>query len=80
MYKPATPVSDNQFEQNRNNRAAVRDVLIGFINNISISDVNSIRAQASMLTTVTGQTDEITRTSAVMNIIFSKFLFIHISF
>ena len=53
------------YEANRNQRADTRDALITYINNISISDVNSVRTQSSMLATVTSQTDEISRKSAV---------------
>ena len=53
------------YEANRNQRADTRDALITYINNISVSDVNSVRTQSSMLATVTSQTDEISRKSAV---------------
>ena len=52
------------FENRRNQRSNTRDALISFVNNISISDMNSIRSQASMLAMLTSQTDEVTRKSA----------------
>ena len=35
--------------------------MIKYINNISISDMDSVRTQSGMLTMITSQTDEITR-------------------
>ena len=57
------------YEQNRNKRADLRDAITNYINNISISDLDSVRTQASMLAAVTSQTDELTRKSGdtVMN-------------
>ena len=46
---------------NRNQRAYFRKILVEFINNISIFDMDSIRTQAGMLAMITSQTDEITR-------------------
>jgi hypothetical protein len=46
---------------NRNKRAKLRGILIKYINNISISDMDSVRTQAGMLVLATSQTDEITR-------------------
>lgn len=42
----------------------MRDFLADFINNMSISDISSIKSQASMLKEITGQIDEITRNLA----------------
>jgi hypothetical protein len=39
----------------------MRFILIKYINNISISDMDSVRTQSGMLTMITSQTDEITR-------------------
>jgi hypothetical protein len=62
----STPNLDEEaYSINRNKRASVRDFLISFVNNISISDLNSIRTQASLLFSLTMQPDEITRKSAV---------------
>ena len=47
-----------------NDRANTRDSLIGHASNISISDLDSIRHQASMLAVLTAQRDEMTRNSA----------------
>ena len=58
--------SDSLYQINRNLRSKVRDALIIFINNISISDMDSLRTQAGMLSLLTSQTDEITRISAVI--------------
>ncbi len=35
--------------------------LIQYVNNLSISDMDSVRTQAGMLSMITSQTDEITR-------------------
>jgi hypothetical protein len=39
----------------------VRFNLIQYVNNLSISDMDSVRTQAGMLSMITSQTDEITR-------------------
>ena len=49
------------YEVNRNQRSHVRRILIQYINNISIFDMDSIRTQSGMLAMITSQTDEITR-------------------
>ena len=49
------------YEVNRNQRSHVRRILIQYINNISIFDMDSIRPQSGMLAMITSQTDEITR-------------------
>jgi preprotein translocase subunit YajC len=49
------------FEINRNQRSHMRRILIEYINNISISDMDSVRTQSGMLAMITSQTDEITR-------------------
>ncbi len=53
------------YEKNRNLRSLARDSLIGFVNMISISDMDSLRTQAGMLSMLTSQTNEITRSSEV---------------
>ncbi len=42
-------------------RAAIRDAMINFVNSISISDISSVKAQASMLTGLSGETTEMSR-------------------
>ena len=59
-------VSKSLYELNRNQRSKARDALILFVNNLSISDMDSMRTQAGMLSMLTFQTDEITRISAVI--------------
>ncbi len=49
------------YEVNRNQRSHMRRILIEYINNISIFDMDSVRTQSGMLTMITSQTDEITR-------------------
>ena len=49
------------YEVNRNQRSHVRRILIQYINNISIFDMDSIRTQSGMLAMITSQSDEITR-------------------
>jgi len=57
--------SDSFYEINRNLRSKARDALIIYVNNLSISDMDSLRTQAGMLSTLTIQTDEISRNSEV---------------
>jgi hypothetical protein len=57
--------SNSMYETNRNLRSQARDSLIAFVNMISISDMDSLRTQAGMLSMLTSQTDEITRSSEV---------------
>jgi hypothetical protein len=49
------------YEVNRNQRSHMRRILIEYINNISIFDMDTVRTQSGMLTMITSQTDEITR-------------------
>ena len=66
-------MTEIQFEENRNKRANARDYLANFVNNISISDINSIKAQSSMLKELTIQSDEVSRNLAVIkNLSFYK--------
>jgi hypothetical protein len=58
--------SNSLYESNRNLRSKARDSLIEFINIISISDMDSLRTQACMLSMLTSQTDEITRKAGVI--------------
>jgi hypothetical protein len=53
------------YEINRNIRSKARDALIVYVNNISISDMDSLRTQSGMLAMLTSQTDEISRISEV---------------
>ena len=62
------------YNNNRNRRANTRDALIQFINSLSISDMDSIRTQAGMLSLLTSQTDEISRKSEVKNVVFLFFI------
>jgi len=57
--------SNSLYEKNRNLRSLARDSLIGFVNMISIADMDSLRTQAGMLSMLTSQTNEITRSSEV---------------
>ena len=57
--------SNSMYESNRNLRSQARDSLILYVNMISISDMDSLRTQAGMLSMLTSQTDEITRSSEV---------------
>ena len=56
------------YEINRNMRSKARDALIVYVNNISISDMDSLRTQSGMLAMLTSQTDEISRISEVFYI------------
>ena len=57
--------SELLYEINRNLRSKARDALIIYVNNISISNMDSLRTQSGMLSTLTSQTDEISRKSGV---------------
>jgi hypothetical protein len=57
--------SNSLYDKFRNLRSQARDSLISFVNMISISDMDSLRTQAGMLSLLTSQTDEITRNSEV---------------
>ena len=54
-------MSSFRYELNRNQRSHVRRILIQYINNISIFDMDSIRTQSGMLAMITSQSNEITR-------------------
>jgi hypothetical protein len=65
QIKNPNMTSNSLYESNRNLRSQARDSLISFVNMISISDMDSLRTQAGMLSILTSQTDEITRSSEV---------------
>ena len=54
------------YQISRNIRANARTALIDFVNNISVSDMDSVRSQIGMLALLTSQSDELTRNSAVI--------------
>lgn len=62
-----------------NNQAAVRDFLATFINNISISDLDSIIQQSAMLYQLSSATDQITRNTAVRIWTIPQFYFLNIN-
>ncbi len=66
MFKNNNNITKNGYELNRNERAKARDVLISFVNAISISDMDTVRTQAGMLSMLTSQIDEISRMSEVI--------------
>ncbi len=66
LIKNSNMTSNSLYEKNRNLRSQARDSLIAFVNMICISDMDSLRTQASMLSMLTSQTDEITRKSGVI--------------
>ncbi len=57
----------NSYELSRNKRSQTRDSLSQYINNISISNMDSVRTQLGMLSMLTSQTDELSRKSAVID-------------
>ena len=65
MKKNNNNITENEYELNRNERAKARDSLITFVNAISISDMDTVRTQAGMLSMLTSQIDEISRISEV---------------
>ena len=59
--------NNDDYEANRNIRSQTREALSQFVNSLSISDMDSVRTQISMLSILTQQTDEITRKAEVYN-------------
>jgi hypothetical protein len=57
---------------NRNKRANTRDALVKFINDLSVSDMDSVRTQLGLLSLISGQTDELSRASGVSKHFFNK--------
>ncbi len=57
--------SDFIYWISRNHRSQARDALAVFINNLSVSDMDSIRTQIGMLSMISSQTDEISRNTEV---------------
>ena len=53
------------YETNRNKRSQARDTLSQYVNNISISNMDSVRTQLGMLSMLTIQTNEISRKTEV---------------
>jgi hypothetical protein len=61
-----------------NQNSALRDYLATYINNLSISDINSVSNQASMLTALTAASNEVTRNTAVYIITLFMFFLLRI--
>jgi hypothetical protein len=63
-----------KYDLNRNQRSNTRDSLVGYINSISISNMDSIRTQIGMISMITAQTDEISRNSEVifLNLLYGR--------
>ena len=53
------------FESNRNIRSQSREVLSKYVNNLSISNMDSVRIQLGMLKMLTKEADELNRNSLV---------------
>ena len=49
----------------RNQRSQARDALAEFVNDLSISDMDTVRTQLGLLSKLTSQTDEISRKTGV---------------
>ncbi len=58
-------MSKTIYESNRNKRSQSRDSLSKFVNNLSISNMDSVRIQLGMLTMLSVQADELSRSSQV---------------
>ena len=58
-------MDDSKYDKNRNERADYRDALIDYVNNISISNIDNIRMQSSLLSSLSAQPDELSRDSSV---------------
>jgi hypothetical protein len=54
------------FESNRNIRSQSRDVLSKYVNNLSISNMDTVRIQLGMLSILASQSDELSRKSLVI--------------
>ncbi len=59
------------YDQFRNTRSQSRDSLSKYINNLSISTLDSVRTQLGMLSLLSSQTDELSRNSEVDNYFFN---------
>ena len=57
-----------QFNQELNSQANLREYLITFTTNLSITTANSIKLQASALAQLTQTTNQLTRNTLVRNI------------
>jgi hypothetical protein len=64
-YEKNKEISMYIYESNRNKRSKSRDSLAKFVNNLSISNMDSIRIQLGMLSMFTNQADELSRYSQV---------------
>lgn len=60
------------YESNRNKRSLARDFISKFLNNLSISNMDSVRTQLGLMTMLSSQTDELSRNSLVNIYYFSK--------
>ena len=58
-------ITVNIYESNRNKRSQSRDFLSKFVNNLSISNMDTVRTQLGMLSMISIQTDEISRSFGV---------------
>ena len=58
-------ITVNIYESNRNKRSQSRDFLSKFVNNLSISNMDTVRTQLGMLSMLTIQTSELSRKSQV---------------
>jgi len=67
----------NQYKKDLNSQANVRDYLIPFLTNLSITTLNSIKFQSSSLAQTTQATNQLTRNALVNKAkkIFLKMLF-----
>ena len=66
IYLKNSNISISSYELSRNKRSQTRDSLSQYINNISISNMDSVRTHIGMLSMLTSQTDELSRKSAVI--------------
>ncbi len=65
LKKNKNITNDYIYWMNRNQRSQTKDALVMYANNLSISDMDSIRSQLGMLSMITSQTDEISRETGV---------------
>ncbi len=69
----------NQYKKDLNSQANVRDYLIPFLTNLSITTLNSIKFQSSSLAQTTQATNQLTR-NALVNKRTKKLFFLRILF
>lgn len=63
-FQNQSSINNNTFEDDRNKRAHVRETLTKFLTGMSISDINSVKLIASVISSLTSRNDELSRNTA----------------